>query len=86
MKAIGIYVLVEPIEEASRMEGSIMLTSEDAKEIKYRRGRVISAGSECIGIEDGAEISYDINAGGHTIMKEGQRIAVIRYRDVVVVW
>jgi co-chaperonin GroES (HSP10) len=84
MKPIGKYIVIKTIEEEIKTESGILLTGEDANQMRYKRGLVIEPGTDVLTIAKGDEIYYDKNHGFTMIIKDVQ-YTIIRESDVVVV-
>ena len=84
MKAINFYVVVEKIKEAPKKVGGLELTEDQNKDIRYLKGRVISAGPQANILSDGDLIYYDKHAG-HGIEWGGKLYCVLRLGDIVLV-
>ena len=48
MKAINYYVVIEKIKEAPKKVGGLELTEDQNKDVRYLKGKVISAGNSRI--------------------------------------
>ena len=58
MKAIGKYIIIEELkEDIKKTEGGLMLAESHREDIRYRKGRVTSTGTNVNGIEEGDYIS-----------------------------
>ncbi len=83
MKAIGNYIVIDEILEAStKTDGGLELGESHREDIRYRRGKVISSGPELL--KKGQEVLFDRVAGfpaefGNDVFK------VISLRDVVAI-
>ena len=53
MKPIGKYIIVETIEETLKTESGLLLSQEDASNFRYKKGKVIKAGTDVSVIADG---------------------------------
>ena len=85
MKAIGKNIVITPIKENdTKTSGGLLLAEMHREDIRYRRGNVITIGSDVIGIKDGDEIYYDRHAG-FGIELEKEQFKVIKEQDVVIV-
>jgi co-chaperonin GroES (HSP10) len=84
MKPIGKYIIINEITEEISTESGILLTSEDTKDLRYKKGKVIMPGTSvhCVGIND--YIYYDSRAG-YKMVINGNQHSVISESDVVVV-
>ena len=63
MKAINYYIVIDKIKEAPKKIGGIELTEKQDSDIRYLKGKVISAGDKVAGIKEGDIIRYDKHAG-----------------------
>ena len=84
MKAVGDYILVETVKEELKTEDGVYLTGEATAGMRYRRGKVISAGNHIEFIKEGNEVYYDKTRSFSLIVDETS-VTVIRVADVVVV-
>ncbi len=85
MKAIGKYIVIDPIEESNvKTEGGLIHSDKQREDIRYRKAKVINPGTEVKAIEKGNEIYYDRNAGFGIQIKEKQ-YKIIKEFDVVVI-
>lgn len=82
MKPVNDYIIINELNEEIQTESGLLLASDDVNNLRYKKGRVVSSAFR--GIRDGNVIYYDKSAG-HPLMVEGQKVTVIRGRDVVVV-
>ena len=83
MKAINYYVIIQKIKEEPKKVNGLIL-DKDNNEVRYLKGKVISAGNETVGIKEGDIIYYDKHAG-HNISVENVIYQVIKQGDVVMV-
>jgi co-chaperonin GroES (HSP10) len=85
MKAVGKYILIEPVKEGEvSTKGGLLLAENHRDNIRYREAKVETIGTLVEGVKDGDTIYYDRHAGfdmeiDKTIYK------VIKEFDVVVV-
>ena len=84
MQPISKYILVEPIEEQLRTASGLMLSGTDAEDMRYKKAKVIKAGTDVSVIKDGDTIYYD-RRSGYSVLMEDKQVTVILERDVVVV-
>ena len=84
MKAIGKYIVVKSIEEQITTESGLLLSSEDIKELRYKKGEVINPGTEVDVIKEGDVLYFDKHAS-HTMMINNEPYTIIQERSVVVV-
>jgi co-chaperonin GroES (HSP10) len=85
MKAIGKNIVITPIKENdTTTSGGLILAEAHREDIRYRRGKVITIGTDVIGVKDGDQVYYDRHAGfGIELQKE--QFKVIKEHDVVIV-
>ena len=84
MKAINFYVVVEKIKEVPKKVGGLELTEDQNKDVRYLKGRVISAGPQADVLNEGDVVYYDKHAG-HGIEWDGNLLCVLRLGDIVLV-
>lgn len=84
MKAIGKYIVIKPIEQEVKTDSGLILSAQDVDEFRYRRGTVVTPGTEVVGINPGDEIYYD-KVHSFTMIIGEENCTVIQERDVVVV-
>ncbi len=85
MKAIGRnLVILKKKQGATETKGGLLIAEKQREDIRYAEARVVSAGNEVVGVNEGDIIYYDRHAG-HQIEFESKMYHVIRMQDVVVV-
>ena len=85
MRAIGKYIVVEEIKEVgTTTKGGLLLTENAREDIRYRRGRVVEAGTDVIGVNNDDNIYFDRHAG-FGIELDKEQYKVIKEQDVVIV-
>jgi co-chaperonin GroES (HSP10) len=85
MKAIGKYIVIEPIKEVdTKTKGGLILAESQREDIRYRRAKVIKPGTDVKALKTGDEIYYD-KAAGFKIEIKKEEYKVIKEFDVVVV-
>ena len=84
MKAINKYIIIDPIAEEMKTESGLLMTPTDTKQIRYKKAKVVSPGSEVNVIKGGDVVYYDGHAG-HTMLLNEHPYTIISERDVVVV-
>jgi len=84
MQAINKYIIIETIAEEIKTDSGLLLSGDDANQLRYKKGRVVNPGTEVIVIKPGDEIYYD-KASGHEVVINGEKYSIILERDVVVV-
>lgn len=84
MRAINYYLIVDKIKEAPKKVGGLELTEQQDSDVRYLKGKVISAGNLVEGIKDGDIVHYDRHAG-HGIQFEEKLYYVLKAGDIVIV-
>ena len=84
MQAINYYVVVKKIKEAPKKVGGLELTEDQNKDVRYLKGKVISAGDLVTTIKPNDIIHYDKHAG-HGIEWKDKLYYVIKLADIVIV-
>ena len=85
MKAVGKYIVVDPIKEDNKKtKGGLILTEKQREDIRYVLAQVKAVGQEVNGIETKNNIYYDKFAGTK-IEIEDEEYQVIKESDVVIV-
>jgi len=84
MKPIGKNIVIKTIEEEIKTSSGLLLSSEDANQLRYKKGRIVEIGTDVIAIEKDSEIYYDKRAG-YTMLIDNIAYTIIQENDVVVV-
>ena len=85
MKAIGINLIIKKEKQGtSETKGGLLLTENQREDLIYNKAKVISVGSEVIGVEENDNIYYDKHAG-HGVEINKEVLQVIKLQDVVIV-
>ena len=84
MKAINHYVVIEKIKEAPKKVGGLELTEDQNKDIRYLKGKIISAGPMADMLKKDDIVRYDKHAG-HGIHFKDKLYFVIKASDIVLV-
>ena len=84
MQAVNNYIIIDKIKEETKTMGGFVLTEDQNKEVRYLKGKVVSAGNLVEGVKDGDLISYDKHAG-HVIEFENKLYYIIKIGDIVIV-
>jgi co-chaperonin GroES (HSP10) len=85
MKAVGKYIVINPLEEKDvKTSGGLILNEENREDIRYREGTVIQVGDEVNAIKSKDKIYYDRHAGFGIEIKQKQ-YKVIKESDVVII-
>jgi co-chaperonin GroES (HSP10) len=84
MRPIGKYIVVRDIQEEIRTESGLILSGEDANQLRYRKAEVIAPGTDVDVIDEGDELYYD-KSHSFTMLINDTQYTIIQERDVVVV-
>jgi|TARA_R100001163_G_C4899956_1_gene89001 co-chaperonin GroES (HSP10) len=84
MKPIGKNIIIKIIEEEIKTTSGLLLSSEDANQLRYKKGEIVKPGSQVSVIKEGDVIYYDKRAG-YTMLINDEPYTVISENDVVVV-
>ena len=85
MKAVGKYIVIDPIKEVdTTTKGGLILAEKQREDIRYRRAKVIEPGTEVEVLKTGDEIYYDKSAG-FNIEINIENYKVIKEFDVVII-
>ena len=85
MKAVGKYIVIDPIKEVdSTTKGGLILAESQREDIRYRRAKVVEPGSDVNVLKTGDEIYYD-KAAGFKIEIKKEQYKVIKEFDVVII-
>ena len=84
MRPIGKYIVIKSIDEEIKMDSGLILSGEDANQMRYKKGLVVEPGTDVTVIHNGDAIYYD-KAHGFTMIINDEQYTIIREADVVVV-
>jgi co-chaperonin GroES (HSP10) len=84
MKAINHYVVIEKIKEAPKKVGGLELTEDQNKDVRYLKGKIISAGPMADMLKKDDIVRYDKHAG-HGIEWKDNLYYVLKLGDIVLV-
>lgn len=84
MKPIGHNIVIKTVEEEIKTSSGLLLSSDDASQMRYKRGLVIAPGTEVDSVVKGDDIYYDKRAG-YTMLINNESYTIISLSDVVVV-
>jgi len=84
MRAIGKNIVIKNIDEEIKTSSGLVLSGEDTNQLRYKRGKVVTPGTEVLSIASGDEIYYD-KAQSYTMIIHDEQYTIIQERDVVMV-
>lgn len=84
MTPIGKHIVIIPIDEEITTKSGLMLSGQDAGQLRYKKAKVVAPGTDVQNIKADDEIYYDRNHG-FTMMIKDDQYTVIQEHHVVVV-
>ena len=85
MKAVGKYIVIEPIKEVdTTTKGGLILAEKQREDVRYRIAKVIEPGSDVSVLKKGDEIYYD-KSSGFKIEIDKEQYKIIKEFDVVII-
>ncbi len=84
MKAINYFVVIEKIKEAPKTVGGLELTESQNSDVRYLKGKVISAGNLVESLKKDDIVYYDKH-NGHGIQWKDKLYHVLKLGDIVMV-
>lgn len=84
MKPIGKNIVIKTLEEEIKTSSGLLLSADDANQLRYKKGKIIAIGTDVVAIETESEIYYDKRAG-YTMLINNEAYTIIRENDIVVV-
>ena len=84
MKAINYFVVVEKIKEEPKKVAGLELTEDQNTDVRYLKGKVISAGHLAEVLSENDIVHYDKHAG-HGIEWKDKLYYVLKLGDIVLV-
>ena len=84
MTPIGKYIVIKTIDEEIKTASGLLLSAEDANQLRYKKGIIVKIGTDVTAIDEGSEIYYDKRAG-YTMLIKNEAYTIIRESDIVVV-
>ena len=83
MKAIGKFIIVEAINEEVKSNSGLLMSGDEVSRLRYKKSKVISAGTDVSAIKDG-DVIYHEARSGHQMKLDNKVYSVILERDVVI--
>jgi|TARA_R110000787_G_scaffold70013_2_gene155611 co-chaperonin GroES (HSP10) len=84
MIPIGKNIVIKTLEEEIKTKSGLLLSAEDANQLRYKKGIIVKIGTDVTAIDEGSEIYYDKRAG-YTMLINNESYTIIQENDVVVV-
>ena len=84
MKAVNFYVVIDKIKESPKKIGGLELTENQNEDVRYSKGKVVSAGPLADVLNKDDIVYYDKHAG-HGIELDDKLYYVLKLGDIVLV-
>ena len=85
MKAVGKYIVINPIKEVDvKTKGGLILAEKQREDVRYRKAKVVEPGSEVSVLKKDDKVYYD-KAAGFNIEIKKENYKVIKEHDVVII-
>jgi co-chaperonin GroES (HSP10) len=85
MKAVGKYIVIDPIKEVdTTTKGGLILAEKQREDIRYRRAKVVEPGSDVKVLKKDDEVYYDRSAGFNIEINK-EEYKVIKETDIVII-
>ncbi len=85
MKAVGKYIVIDPIKETeTKTKGGLLLAESQREDVRYRKAVVVEPGTDVKVLKTGDKVYYDKAAGFNIEIKKDQ-YKVIKEQDVVII-
>ena len=83
MKAVNYYIVVDKLKEEPKSTSGFVLSESQNEDVRYLRGKIVSAGENAGRVSEGDIVWYDKHAG-HGIEFNNEYYYVIKYSDIVI--
>ena len=85
MKAVGKYIVIDPVKETQKQtKGGLILGEKQREDIRYREAKVLVVGEAVDVVKKNDKIYYD-KAAGFNIEIDNKQFKVIKDIDVVII-
>jgi co-chaperonin GroES (HSP10) len=85
MRAIGKYIVIEPIKEETKASSGLIMTSTDENDLRYGKAECIHVGEDVIASIQPTTVVYYDRRAGHGVRIQNRPYHIIQERDVVLV-
>ena len=85
MRAIGKYIVIEPIKEETKASSGLIMTSTDENDLRYGKAECIHVGEDVIAAIITSSVVYYDRRAGHGVRIQNRPYHIIQERDVVLV-
>ena len=85
MKAVGKYIVIEPIKEVDvQTKGGLILAEKQREDVRYRKAKVIEVGFDVKILKKHDKVYYD-RSSGFNIEINKEEYKVIKEHDIVII-
>lgn len=84
MKAIGIHIIILPIEEKIENDAGIIITSSLDKNIRHKKGKIVTCGDKVTEVKKGDVVYYDY-ARSSEIRIDSEKYVIVDEPGIVIV-
>jgi co-chaperonin GroES (HSP10) len=85
MRAIGKYIVIEPIKEETKASSGLIMTSTDENDLRYGKATCVHVGEDVIASIQPTTVVYYDRRAGHGVRIQNRPYHIIQERDVVLV-
>jgi co-chaperonin GroES (HSP10) len=85
MRAIGKYIVIEPIKEETKASSGLIMTSTDENDLRYGKAECVHVGEDVIAAITTSSVVYYDRRAGHGVRIQNRPYHIIQERDVVLV-
>lgn len=85
MRAIGKYIVIEPIMEETKGSSGLIMTATDESDLRYGKATCIHVGQDVIPDITSSTVVYYDRRAGHGVRIQNRPYHIIQERDVVLV-
>lgn len=85
MRAIGKYIVIDPIFEETKSQSGLIMTNDDENELRYGKAHVVHVGGDVVSDISSSSVIYYDRRAGHGVRIQSRQYHIILERDVVLV-
>jgi len=84
MKAIGIHIIITPIEEKIENDAGLIITSSLDSNVRHKKGKVVTCGDKVTEVKSGDIVYYDF-ARSSPIRIDSEKYIIVDEPGIVIV-
>ncbi len=84
MEVLNKFIILERVYEKKTSSSGLIMSDDDANDMRYQRGVVKDTGYNVLGIEPGTSIIFD-RVSAHDVLIGDDRFTIIQEKDVACV-